>query len=90
MRNFSLLKTPRKRREWDNIETSERVKAPSQPIRWSPGRGQRKLIMDNSKTQISEPDSNKTEKRNSSKDWTLEKFLDELETTWRTKSRTYW
>jgi hypothetical protein len=80
MRNFPLLKTPRRRREWDYIETSESSKAPSQSIGWNPGRGQRKMITGNSKIQISEPSSNKTEKRNSSKDQTvLEKSLDELE-----------
>jgi hypothetical protein len=37
------------------------------------------MITDNSRTQISEPSSNKTEKRNSSKDQTiLEKSLEEL------------
>jgi hypothetical protein len=79
-RNVTLLKTPRKQREWDNIETNEISNAPSQPIGWNPGRRQWKMIMDNSRTQISEPCSNKTEKRNSSKDQTvLEKSLDELE-----------
>jgi hypothetical protein len=63
MRIFHLLKTPRRRREWGNIETSESSKAQSQPIGWNPGRGQWKMITDNSKTQISETDSNKTEKR---------------------------
>jgi pyruvate-formate lyase len=44
------------------------------------GRGQWKMITDNSRTHISEPSSNKTEKRNISKDQTvLEKSLDELE-----------
>jgi hypothetical protein len=82
MRNFPLLKTPRRRRrrEWDNIETSESSKAQSQPIGWNPGRGQWKMITDNSKTQISEPDSKKTEKGNSSEDQTvLENSLNELE-----------
>jgi hypothetical protein len=38
------------------------------------------MITDNRRTQISEPSSNKTEKRNSSKDKTVsEKSLDELE-----------
>jgi hypothetical protein len=80
MRNFPLLKTPRRQREWDNIETSESSKAPSQLIEWNPGREQWKMITGNSRTQISEPSSNKTEKINSSKDQTvLEKSLDELE-----------
>jgi ABC-type oligopeptide transport system ATPase subunit len=60
----------------DNIETSETGKAPGQLIGWNPGRGQWKLITDNSMTQISETNSNKTEKRNQT---ILEKSLDELE-----------
>jgi hypothetical protein len=77
VRNFPLLKTPRRQREW---ETSEISKAPSQPIGWNPGRGQWKMITDNSKTQTSEPNSNKTEKRNSYKDQRVsEKSLDDLE-----------
>jgi hypothetical protein len=80
MRNFPILKTSIRRREWDNIETSESSKAPSQLIGWNLGRGLWKMITDNSKSQISEPSSNKTEKRNSSNDQTvLEKSLDELE-----------
>jgi hypothetical protein len=80
MTNFPLLNTPRRRREWDNIAPSESSKAPSQPIGWNPGREQGKIITNNSKTQISEPNSNKTEERNSSKDQTvLEKSLDDLE-----------
>jgi hypothetical protein len=75
MRNFPLLKTPRRRREWNNIETSESSKAQSQPIG-----GQWKLITDNSKTQFSDRNSNKTEVRPRSQDQTvLEKSLDELE-----------
>jgi hypothetical protein len=59
---------------------SESYKTPSQPIRWNPARGQWKMITDNSKTQISEPISNKTEKMDSSKDQTvLEKTLEELQ-----------
>jgi hypothetical protein len=77
---YQRAETPRRRREWDNVETSESSKTPSQPIGWNPVRGQWKMITDNSKTQISEPNSNKTEKRNSSKDQTvLEIYLDELE-----------
>jgi hypothetical protein len=80
MRNFPLLKTPRRRREWDNIVTSESYKFPSQSIGWNPGRGQWKIITDNNRTPISKPSSNKTEIRNSSKDQTvLAKFLEELE-----------
>jgi hypothetical protein len=80
MRNSHLLKTPRRRREWDNIETSESNKAQRQPIGWNPGRGKWKMIMDNRRTQISEPSSNKTEKGSSSKEQTvIEKSLDELE-----------
>jgi hypothetical protein len=41
-------------REWDNIETSESSKAPSQPIGWNPGGGQRKMITESSKILISE------------------------------------
>jgi hypothetical protein len=79
--NFPPLKTPRRRKEWDDIETSERNKAPNQPIGWNPGRRQSKMTTDNSRTQISEPSPNNIEKRNSSKDQTLlEKSLDELET----------
>jgi hypothetical protein len=81
MTNFPPLKTPRrKRREWDNIETSESNKSPNQPSACNPGRLQREMNMDNSRTQISEPSSNKTEKRNNSKDQTaLEKSLEVLE-----------
>jgi hypothetical protein len=32
MRNFPPLKTPRRRKEWDNIQTGESNKAPRQPI----------------------------------------------------------
>jgi hypothetical protein len=65
---------------WDNIETSESSNAASQPIGWNLGRGQWKMTMDSSRTQIFEPKSNKTEKKNNSKDQTvLEKSLDELE-----------
>jgi hypothetical protein len=66
--------------EWDNIETSESNKALSQLIGWNPRRGQWKMITDSSRTQISEPSSNKAEKRDSSKDQTvLEKSSEELE-----------
>jgi hypothetical protein len=65
MRNLPLLKTPRRRKEWDNIETSESNIAPSQPIGWNPVRRKRKMTMDNSRTQISEPSSNSEERRNS-------------------------
>jgi hypothetical protein len=55
------------------------VKA-EKPIGWNLGRGQWKMIKDNSRAQISEPSSNKTEKRNSSKDQTvLEKSSDVFE-----------
>jgi hypothetical protein len=54
MRNFPLLKTPRRRRECDNIETSESNKSLNQPSVWNPGRGQWKMTTDNSRTQISE------------------------------------
>jgi hypothetical protein len=49
------------------------------------------MITGNNMTEISEPNSNKIEKRNSSKDQTmLEKSLDELDPfRGRTKSRTY-
>jgi hypothetical protein len=81
MRNFPLLKMPRRRRrKWYNIETSESNKSPNQPSAWNPGRLQWKMNMDNSRTQISEPSSNNTEKRNNSKDQTaLEKSLEGLE-----------
>jgi hypothetical protein len=80
MRNFPLLKTPRRRQEWDNNETRESNKAPSQPIGWYPERRQRKMTTDNSRTQISQPSSSKVKKRNSSKDQTmLKKSLDELQ-----------
>jgi hypothetical protein len=81
MKNLRPLKTPRRRKEWENIETSESSnKAPSQPIGWNPGRKQWKMTMDNSRTQISEPSQSNVEKRNSSQDQTvLEKSLDELE-----------
>jgi hypothetical protein len=79
-RNFPLLKTPRRRRKWDNIETNESSKAPSQPIQCNRGKGQWKMITNNSSTQISETSLNKAEKRKSFKDQTvLEKSLDELE-----------
>jgi hypothetical protein len=67
MRNFHLLKRPRRRS--------------SKPTDgWNPGRGQWKMITDRSRTEISEPSSNKTEKRHGSKDQTLlEKSFDELE-----------
>jgi hypothetical protein len=79
MRNFPPLKMPRRRNEWDNIETSESNGAPIQPIGKNPKRRQWEVITDNSRTQISEPRSNKTAKRNSSKEHTvLEKSLDEL------------
>jgi hypothetical protein len=55
MRNFPFLKTPRRRKECDNIEASESNKSPSQPIGWNPGRRQAKMTVDNSKTEISEP-----------------------------------
>jgi hypothetical protein len=74
------LKTPRRQREWDNIETNESNKSPNQPSAWNPRRVQWKMNTDNSRTQISEPSSNKTEKRNNSKDQTtLEKSLEGLE-----------
>jgi hypothetical protein len=64
----------------DNIEAVESSKALSQPIGWNPGRRQRKMTTDNSRTLISEPSPNNIEKRNSSKDQTvLEKSLDESE-----------
>jgi hypothetical protein len=66
--------------EWDDVETSESRKPPSQPIGWNPGSRQWKMTMDNSRTQISEPSPNNVEKRNSSKDETvLEKSLVVLE-----------
>jgi U3 small nucleolar RNA-associated protein 14 len=79
MRNFPPLKTPRRRREWDNIETSESNEAPGQTIGWNTGRGQWKMITDNSRIQISEQSPCNIEKRNISKDQImLEKSLDEL------------
>jgi hypothetical protein len=78
MGNFPPLKTPR-RQKGDNIETSESDKAPSQLIGWNLGRGQWKMTMNNSRTQISEQSPSNVEKRNSSKDQrVLEKSLDEL------------
>jgi hypothetical protein len=74
MRNFPPLKMPRRRREWDNIETSESNKSPNQPSAWNPGRIQWKMNTDNSRTQISEPSPNKTEKRTA-----IEKSLEGLE-----------
>jgi hypothetical protein len=65
MRNFPPLKTPRRRKEWDNIERSGSNEGPSQPIGWKPGRGQRKRTTGNSRTQISEPSPSTVEKRNS-------------------------
>jgi hypothetical protein len=80
VRNFPFLKTPRRRKEWDNIEASESHKSPSQPIGWNPGRRQWKKTMDNSKTEISQTSAKNVERRNSSKDQTvLVKSLDELE-----------
>jgi hypothetical protein len=38
MRNFPLLKTPRRRREWDDIETSESNKSLNQQSAWNPER----------------------------------------------------
>jgi hypothetical protein len=76
MRNFLFLKTPRRRKEWNNIEASESNKFPSQPIGWNPGRRQWKMTMDISKTEISEPSAKNVEERTSSKDQTvLEKSL---------------
>jgi hypothetical protein len=54
MRNFPPLKTPRRRKEWDNIETSESNETPSQPIEWNPKRRQWKMAWDESRTKISE------------------------------------
>jgi hypothetical protein len=69
MKNFPLFKTPRRRKQWENIKTSESSNnAPSQPIGWNPGRRQWKMTTDNSRTQISEPSPSNVEKRNSSKD----------------------
>jgi hypothetical protein len=34
-RNLPLLKTPRRRREWNNVEISESNKAPNQPRVWT-------------------------------------------------------
>jgi hypothetical protein len=65
MRNFPILKTPRRRRVWYNIERSESSKAPSQPIGWNPGRRQWRMTTDTSRTQISEPRPSSVEKRNS-------------------------
>jgi U3 small nucleolar RNA-associated protein 14 len=80
MRKFAPLKTPGRRREGDNIETSESNEAPNQPIGWNPGRRQWKMTTNNSRTQISEPTPSDVEKRNNSKDQAvLEKSLDELE-----------
>jgi hypothetical protein len=59
---------------WDNIETSESNKAPSQPIRWNPGRWQWKMTTDNSRTQVSYLSPNNVEKKTA-----LEKSLDDLE-----------
>jgi hypothetical protein len=55
MRNIPPLKMPRKRKEWDNTETSESNKAPSQPTGWNLERRQWKINTDNSRTQVSEP-----------------------------------
>jgi hypothetical protein len=52
MRNFPPLKTPRRRKEWDNIERSESNKAPNQPIGWNPKRRQWKMTTDDSRTQF--------------------------------------
>jgi hypothetical protein len=54
MRNFPPLRTPRRRREWDNIETSESNKSLNQPSVWKSGRGQWKMITDHGRTEISE------------------------------------
>jgi hypothetical protein len=90
MRNIPPLKMPRKRKEWDNIETRESNKALSQAIGWNLGRRQCKMTVDSSRTQISEPSPSNVEKRNSSKHWTvLEKSIDKLESI-QMKSRTYW
>jgi hypothetical protein len=62
MRNFALLKTPKRRKGWDNIEKSESNTAPSQPTGWNPGKGQWKMVTGNSTIQISQLSSNKTEK----------------------------
>jgi hypothetical protein len=50
MRNFLPFKTPKRLKEWDNIETSESNKAPSLPIGCNPGRRQRKMTTGNSRT----------------------------------------
>jgi hypothetical protein len=62
MRNFPTLKMPRKPRECSNIQTTESNKAPSQPIGWNPGRMHRKTTMDESRTQICEPNPNNERK----------------------------
>jgi hypothetical protein len=62
MRNFPSFKTPRNRREWDNIETIESIKTPSQVIGWNPGRNRWKITTDNSRTQISEQSLSNVEK----------------------------
>jgi hypothetical protein len=80
MRNFPPLRTPRRRKEWDNTETNESNKAPSQQVGWNPGRRQWKMTTDNSRTEIPERSPSNVEIRNSSKDQAvLEKSLDELE-----------
>jgi hypothetical protein len=62
MSNFAPFKMPRRRKEWDNIETSESIK--SQASR-SDGTGEKamKVVMDSSRTEISEPSPSNIEKK---------------------------
>jgi hypothetical protein len=69
MRKFPLLQTRRRRGESDNIEKSE-----------NQGEEKCKMITDNSRSEISQPSSNKTEKRDSSEDQGMfEKSLDDFD-----------
>jgi hypothetical protein len=92
MKNFPILKMARRRRVWNNTETSESNKALSQPIRWNPGIRQWKMPTDNNRTRISETSPNYVEKRNSSKDQTVLENLLMISSPfrWRMKSRTNW
>jgi hypothetical protein len=62
-RNLPILK--RQEDERCGINRSKSNKAPSQLLRWNPGRRQWKMTTDNSRTQISEPSPSTVEKRNS-------------------------
>ena len=80
LRNFPVLKTPSRRKEWDIFESREYNKVPNQTIGWNPERRQWKMNTDNSRTQITDPGLNKNEQRNCSKGQNaIEKSLDELE-----------